>query len=257
MKEFNESSFVDVPLDDWTVDVETTADALRDGLYSMRIGRYRSRLLMQKGKFRYEASEGVSGSWCRGRGVVECVDESEEPTRLVLSARLVGDWVVARPVDGLEAHVSRRSEAPDGDTETEDCETSGLGRYTKRGAAFLKAIYFELDPQAADSEEAKVQLWAAAEAELEDAEQHGGLEQLRASDFPFEGAESVSATCMDDELENSGKEDDVGTQDALGEKDGLEKHDTLSRTASMVLEKHEHLNDMLKRSASWIDKHGY
>ena len=70
MKEFNEASFVDVPLDDWTaaalltaaVPLEraqgaTTAGALPEGLYSLYTGRYSSKLLVQRGKFRYQATE--------------------------------------------------------------------------------------------------------------------------------------------------------------------------------------------------------
>ena len=70
MKEFNEANFVDVPLDDWTaaalltaavplerVQGATTAAPLPEGLYSLYMGRYSSKLLVQQGKFRYQATE--------------------------------------------------------------------------------------------------------------------------------------------------------------------------------------------------------
>lgn len=44
-------------MDDAIVDVPEPTDTLGDGLYTIYMGRYSSRLLIEQGKFRYQASE--------------------------------------------------------------------------------------------------------------------------------------------------------------------------------------------------------
>lgn len=116
------------------------------------------------------------------------VEQAEDQGRLVLSATLVGDWALCRPVGGLDKYFGRDDSEEEDDEEEEGAkEEPGLEQLERRGAAFVKPIWFPLNPEAPDMEEAKAQLLAAAMSELEDYEEHGGgLDQLRADSFPFE-----------------------------------------------------------------------
>ena len=99
----------------------------------------------------------------------------------------------------------------------------------------MKSIWFPIGPHGTDLEVAKQQLYAAAKAELEDAEEFGGLEQLRSVDFPFEISECIDGG---DRLRAAREEEEQATSPQDEEERRLQEH-------------------RMKKLSSWTDRHGY
>ena len=100
----------------------------------------------------------------------------------------------------------------------------------------MKSIWFPItNYNTAGQEAAKQQLYAAAKAELEDAEEFGGLEQLCTVEFPFEMSECIAY-------------EDGSTEACEEEEDATSPQDEEERR----LQEHR-----MKQLSSWTDRHGY